>query len=192
MFIGYLYIMRKYIFTEEQIKKVIDGMINEQAESNRFTIPATSNKFTIPSGTTTTKAWEGLKARLKSAYYYTEEDPYRLTYDFDKKVTMLITYTLSEANPDVGTMTMEIKFNDPNIIKQNGTNIAKIQSLLGAKLVNNAIIANRPQGHLTQNINTVANMLFNVIKINGKTMANTPWGTIVDKGEISGSDLKTN
>ena len=192
MFIGYLYIMRKYIFTEEQIKKVIDGMINEQAESNRFTIPATSNKFTIPSGTTTTKAWEGLKARLKSAYYYTEEDPYRLTYDFDKKVTMLITYTLSEANPDVGTMTMEIKFNDPNIIKQNGTNIAKIQSLLGAKLVNNAIIANRPQGHLTQNINTVANMLFNVIKINGKTMANTPWGTIVDKGEISGSDFKTN
>ena len=192
MFIGYLYIMRKYIFTEEQIKKVIDGMINEQAESNRFTIPATSNKFTIPSGTTTTKAWEGLKARLKSAYYYTEEDPYRLTYDFDKKVTMLITYTLSEANTDVGTMTMEIKFNDPNIIKQNGTNIAKIQSLLGAKLVNNAIIANRPQGHLTQNINTVANMLFNVIKINGKTMANTPWGTIVDKGEISGSDFKTN
>ena len=184
--------MRKYIFTEEQIKKVIDGMINEQAESNRFTIPATSNKFTIPSGTTTTKAWEGLKARLKSAYYYTEEDPYKLTYDFDKKVTMLITYTLSEANPDVGTMTMEIKFNDPNIIKQNGTSIAKIQSLLGAKLVNNAIIANRPQGHLTQNINTVANMLFNVIKINGKTMANTPWGTIVDKGEISGSDFKTN
>ena len=192
MFIGYLYIMRKYIFTEEQIKKVIDGMINEQAESNRFTIPATSNKFTIPSGTTTTKAWEGLKARLKSAYYYTEEDPYKLTYDFDKKVTMLITYTLSEANPDVGTMTMEIKFNDPNIIKQNGTSIAKIQSLLGAKLVNNAIIANRPQGHLTQNINTVANMLFNVIKINGKTMANTPWGTIIDKGEISGSDFKTN
>ena len=83
-------------------------------------------------------------------------------------------------------------FIDISIIKQNGTSIAKIQSLLGAKLVNNAIIANRPQGHLTQNINTVANMLFNVIKINGKTMANTPWGTIVDKGEISGSDFKTN
>jgi hypothetical protein len=184
--------MRKYIFTEEQIKKVIDGMVNEQVESNKFTIPASSNKFTIPSGTTTTKAWEGLKARLKSAYYYTEEDPYKLTYDFDKKVTMLITYTLSEANPDVGTMVMEIKFNDPNIIRQNGTSVAKIQSLLGAKLVNNAIIANRPQGHLTQNINTVANMLFNVIKINGKTMVNTPWGTIVDKGVISGSDFKTN
>ena len=184
--------MRKYIFTEEQIKKVIDGMVNEQAESNKFTIPPSTNKIVIPSGTTTTKAWEGLKARLKSAYYYTEEDPYKLTYDFDKKVTMLITYTLSEANPDVGTMTMEIKFNDPNIIKQNGASIAKIQSLLGTKLVNNAIIANRPKGHLTQNINTVANMLFNVIKINGKTMVNTPLNTIVDKGEISGSDFKSN
>jgi hypothetical protein len=59
-------------------------------------------------------------------------------------------------------------------------------------LVNNAIIANRPKGHLTQNINTVANMLFNVIKIDGKTMVNTPLNTIVDKGEISGSDFKSN
>lgn len=159
--------------------------VDEQSISNKFNVPATSNKVTIPSGTTSTKAWDGLKARLKSAYYYTEENPNKLICNFEKFGTAVVTYVPSEANPAVGTMAMEIKFNDPNIVKQNGASIAKIQSLLGgAKFVDNALVANKPQGYLTQNINSVANMLFNVIKFNGKTFVNTPSDEIIDRGVV--------
>jgi peptidoglycan hydrolase-like protein with peptidoglycan-binding domain len=33
----YLYIMRKYLFTEEQIKRIIDGVVTEQATNNWWT-----------------------------------------------------------------------------------------------------------------------------------------------------------
>lgn len=133
-------------------------------------------------GTTSTKAWEGLKARMKTAYYYEEENPNKLFYNFDKLGSAVVTYV--PAGP-VGTLGMQIKFNDPNIVKQNGASIAKIQSLLGgAKFVNNVLIANKPQGYLTQNINAVADMLFNVVKFNGKTWVNTAPDEIVDMGVV--------
>lgn len=167
--------MKKYILTENQIKKVIESVISEQGAK---------------SGTTSTKAWEGLKNRLKTAYYYDEQDPNTLVYSFDKLGQAVVTY---KPNGPVGTLGMGIKFNDPKIVAKNGATISKIQSLLGTKFQNNELRADRPDGYLTQNINSVCNMLFNVLLFNGKTWANTPMDDVtLDKGEIDANDFSNN
>lgn len=142
--------------------------------------------------------WDGLSRHLESSYGYTVENDNKLTYDFDntnpnpsfhKLVTMVISWIpMDESDPmGNGRMSMEIRFSNPSIVSKNAPHIANIQKLLNAKLTNNTIIANKPQGYLTQNIDKVANILFNVIKINGKTMANTPanGGQIVDYGDYN-------
>lgn len=160
--------------------------INEQVSRIRTMMGLNEQVVAKPSptGKTSTKAWEGLKARLKSAYYYEEENPNKLIYNFDKKGMASISYVYSEGNPEVGTISMEIKFNDPNIVMKDAATISKIQSLLGSKFVNNVLIANRPQGYLTQNINSVANMLFNVLKFDGKPFVNSSSDEIIDKGVV--------
>lgn len=165
--------MRKYIFTEEQIKKVIDGMINEQAQSNKFNVPATSNKVTIPSVAPTTKidTWKGFADYAVSLYDYTMENQNKLTYTMDNKLTITITFEQYDANPAVGAIGINVTFIDPNIVKVNGPVISKIASTLGVKLANNSIVANKPQGYLTQVVNTVAKMLYNNVKIDGATIS---------------------
>jgi hypothetical protein len=170
--------MKKVIrLTENDLVNLVKRVMNEQAAAS------------APTGTTSSKAWEGLKARLKSAYYYEDVDQNKLTFKFDKWGTATVTYIPSTTKPGVGTLGMEIKFDDPNVVKQNGPIVAKIQSVLGTRFNNNLLTANRPQGYLTQNIDAVANMLFNNIKFNGKTWVNTPSDVIVDKGEIDANDF---
>lgn len=129
--------------------------------------------------------WDNLSAHLESTYGYTIEGENKLTYNFDNLVTMVITWTSIDMN--TGRISMEIKFNDPNIIKVNGPSITSIQTLLKSKLANNTIMGNSPEGYLVQTIDKVANILFNVIKINGKTMVNTPidGGKIKDYGDYN-------
>jgi hypothetical protein len=127
--------------------------------------------------------WDNLSEHLESSYGYTIENESRLTYDFDKLVTMVIAWTPINAN--TGKITMEIKINDPNIIKTNSGSISTIETLLKSKLVDNTIMGNSPEGYLTQTIDKVANILFNVIKINGQTMANTPIEDIKDYGDYN-------
>ena len=127
--------------------------------------------------------WDNLSNHLESTYGYTIENENRLTYDFDKLVTMVIAWTPINAN--TGKITMEIKINDPNIIKTNSASISTIETLLKSKLVNNTIMGNSPEGYLTQTIDKVANILFNVIKINGLTIANTPDEKIYDYGDYN-------
>ena len=129
--------------------------------------------------------WDNLSNHLESTYGYTIENENRLTYDFDKLVTMVIAWTPIDMN--TGRISMEIKFNDPNIIKVNGPSISTIQTLLKSKLVNNTIMGNSPEGYLIQTIDKVANILFNVIKINGQTMVNTPFdgGKVKDYGDYN-------
>jgi hypothetical protein len=127
--------------------------------------------------------WENLSNHLESTYGYTIESESRLTYDFDKLVTMVIAWT--PINTNTGKITMEIKINDPNIIKTNSGSISTIETLLKTKLVDNTIMGNSPEGYLTQTIDKVANILFNVIKINGYTIANTPDDNIRDYGDYN-------
>jgi hypothetical protein len=134
---------------------------------------------------TTQYNWDNLSGHLESTYGYTIEGENKLTYNFDNLVTMVVAFTPIDMN--TGRMSMEIKFNDPNIIKVNGPSISTIQTLLKTKLVNNTIMGNSPEGYLTQTIDKVANILFNVITINGQTMANTPsdGGKIKDYGDYN-------
>ena len=129
--------------------------------------------------------WDNLSNHLESTYGYTIESESRLTYDFDKLVTMVIAWTPINAN--TGRISMEIKINDPNIIKTNSASISTIETLLKTKLVDNTIMGNSPEGYLTQTIDKVANILFNVIKINGQTMVNTPFdgGKVKDYGDYN-------
>jgi len=127
--------------------------------------------------------WDNLSEHLESSYGYTIESENKLTYNFNNLVTMVIGWTPIDAN--TGRITMEIKFNDPNIIKVNGPSISTIQTLLKSKLDNNTIMGNNPEGYLIQTIDKVANILFNVIKINGQTMANTPIEDIKDYGDYN-------
>jgi hypothetical protein len=48
-------------------------------------------------------------------------------------------------------------------------------------------MGNSPEGYLIQTIDKVANILFNVIKINGQTMVNTPFdgGKVKDYGDYN-------
>ena len=129
--------------------------------------------------------WDNLSAHLESTYGYTIEGEDKLTYNFDNLVTMVVAWTPIDIN--TGRISMEIKFNDPNIIKVNGPSITTIQTLLKSKLANNTIMGNSPEGYLVQTIDKVANILFNVIKINGQTMVNTPidGGKIKDYGDYN-------
>ena len=129
--------------------------------------------------------WDNLSAHLESTYGYTIEGEDKLTYNFDNLVTMVVAWTPIDIN--TGRISMEIKFNDPNIIKVNGPSISTIQTLLKSKLSNNTIMGNSPEGYLVQTIDKVANILFNVIKINGQTMVNTPidGGKIKDYGDYN-------
>ena len=129
--------------------------------------------------------WDNLSNHLESTYGYTIEGEDKLTYNFDNLVTMVIAWTPIDIN--TGRISMEIKFNDPNIIKVNGPSISTIQTLLKSKLANNTIMGNSPEGYLVQTIDKVANILFNVIKINGQTMVNTPidGGKIKDYGDYN-------
>ena len=129
--------------------------------------------------------WDNLSNHLESTYGYTIEGENKLTYNFDNLVTMVIAWTPIDIN--TGRISMEIKFNDPNIIKVNGPSITTIQTLLKSKLANNTIMGNSPEGYLVQTIDKVANILFNVIKINGQTMVNTPidGGKIKDYGDYN-------
>jgi hypothetical protein len=154
--------MKKYIFTEEQIKKVIDEMINEQAVAKPAAVAQPTMK---------TDMWKGFSNYMKLTYDYVIDNDNQLTYTLENKLTSTLTFTPSEANPAVGAMTITITFIDPNIVKTNGPTISKIQTILGARLTNNAIVGNRPQGYLTQNINNVAKMLFFNVKVDGKVIA---------------------
>ena len=129
--------------------------------------------------------WDNLSNHLESTYGYTIEGENKLTYNFDNLVTMVVAWTPIDIN--TGRISMEIKFNDPNIIKVNGPSITTIQTLLKSKLANNTIMGNSPEGYLVQTIDKVANILFNVIKINGQTMVNTPidGGKIKDYGDYN-------
>ena len=129
--------------------------------------------------------WDNLSNHLESTYGYTIEGENKLTYNFDNLVTMVVAWTPIDIN--TGRISMEIKFNDPNIIKVNGPSITTIQTLLKSKLANNTIMGNSPEGYLVQTIDKVANILFNVIKINGQTMANTPFdgGKVKDYGDYN-------
>ena len=162
---------------QENIRRIKE-LINEQVAKPAATLKGAELRF-----------WNSLSAHLESTYGYTIESDFKLTYDFDKLVTMVVAWTpMDESKPmGNGRISMEIKFNDPSIVSKNAQHIANIQKLLNAKLMNNTIIANRPEGYLTQNIDKVANILFNVILINGNTMANTPanGGEIVDYGDYN-------
>ena len=160
--------MKKNI--DEEVLRICEVMghkkpLNEQTVK-RVISPATQHN------------WDNLSNHLESTYGYTIEGENKLTYNFDNLVTMVVAWTPIEMF--TGRMSMEIKFNDPNIIKVNGSSISTIQTLLKSKLANNTIMGNSPEGYLTQTIDKVANILFNVIKINGKTMVNTP----IDGGKI--------
>jgi hypothetical protein len=160
--------MRKYIFTEEQIKKVIDGMINEQAQSNKFNVPPKAAPLPIAK----TENWKGFANYLRLTFdYVVDEASNKATYTMENKLTSTITFTQSEVKPTVGAITMEITFIDPNIVKVNGPTISKIASTLGTKLTNNSIIGNNPQGYLTQVIVAAAKMLYNNVKVDGATIS---------------------
>ena len=176
--------MKKYIFTEEQIKKVIDGMINEQAVSNKFNVPAKTTAVALP--ITKTEIWKGFANYLRLTYDYVVNNENQLTYTLENKLTSTITYTQSDVKPTVGAITMEITFIDPNIIKTNGPVISKIQTVLGTKLTNNSIIGNKPQGYLTQVINKAAEMLYFNIKVDGKVIADIEGQKI--KGDVMGAE----
>jgi hypothetical protein len=176
--------MKKYIFTEEQIKKVIDGMINEQAVSNKFNVPAKTTAVAQP--TMKIDSWKGFANYMKLTYDYVVDNENQLSYTLENKLTSTITFTQSEVNPAVGAMAMTITFIDPNIVKTNGPIISKIQTVLGTKLTNNAIVGNKPQGYLTQNINNVAKMLYFNIKIDGKVIADIEGQKI--KGDVMGAE----
>jgi hypothetical protein len=176
--------MKKYIFTEEQIKKVIDGMINEQAVSNKFNVPAKTTAVAQP--TMKIDAWKGFANYMKLTYDYVVDNENQLSYTLENKLTSTLTFTQSDVNPDVGAMGMTITFIDPNIVKTNGPIISKIQTVLGTKLTNNAIVGNRPQGYLTQNINNVAKMLYFNIKVDGKVIADIEGQKI--KGDVMGAE----
>jgi hypothetical protein len=176
--------MKKYIFTEEQIKKVIDGMINEQAVSNKFNVPAKPAAVAQP--TMKIDSWKGFANYMRLTYDYVVESENKLIYTLENKLTSILTFTQSDVNPAVGAMAMTITFIDPNIVKTNGPIISKIQTVLGTKLTNNAIVGNKPQGYLTQNINNVAKMLYFDIKIDGKVIADIEGQKI--KGDVMGAE----
>jgi hypothetical protein len=177
-------IMKKYIFTEEQIKKVIDGMINEQSVSNKFNVPAKTTAVALP--TMKIDSWKGFANYMKLTYDYVVESENKLTYTLENKLTLTLTFTQSDVNPDVGAMAMTITFIDPNIVKTNGPIISKIQTMLGARLTNNAIVGNKPQGYLTQNINNVAKMLYFNVKVDGNVIADIEGQKI--KGDVMGGE----
>jgi hypothetical protein len=175
--------MKKYIFTEEQIKKVIDGMVNEQAVSNKFNVPPKAAPLPIAK----TENWKGFANYLRLTFdYVVDEASNKATYTMENKLTSTITFTQSEVKPTVGAITMEITFIDPNIIKTNGPVISKIQTVLGTKLTNNSIIGNKPQGYLTQVINKAAEMLYFNIKVDGKVIADIEGQKI--KGDVMGAE----
>jgi hypothetical protein len=128
-------------------------------------------KTTTVAPTTKIDNWKGFADYLVSSYDYTMENQNKLTYTIDNKLTITITFVQYDENPAVGAMGINVTFIDPNIVKVNGPVISKIASTLGVRLTNNTIVANRPQGYLTQVVNTVAKMLFNSIKIDGATIS---------------------
>ena len=168
--------MKKYIFTEEQIKKVIDGVVNEQAVSNKFNVPATGKPAVVAINKTAN--WGGFADYLVSSYYCVKENENKVTYTMENKLTASVTFTQSQTNPELGAISMVITFIDPTIVKTNGATISAIQNLLGARLANNSIVGNKPQGYLTQHINNVFKTLFNGIKIGGQTILQIEDNTI--------------
>jgi hypothetical protein len=165
----------KILIKESQLRNII---LNEQVAGKKPTVAPKGDEL---------RFWNSLSAHLESTYGYTIESDFKLTYDFDKLVTMAITWTpLNESKPmGNGLISMEIKFNDPSIVKNNAPHIANIQNLLRTKLINNTIITNKSERYLTQTIDKVANILFNVIKINGYTIANAPDDKIYDYGDYN-------
>lgn len=148
----------------EQQNQVDDEEVEVQEQ-----VPAKPAAVVLP--TTKIDNWKGFVDYLASAFEYKIVDQNKLTYTLENKLTSTITFTQSDVNPAVGAMAINITFIDPNIVKTNGATISKIQTTLAAKLANNVILANRPQGYTTQIINAVAKMLFNNINVDGKTIA---------------------
>jgi hypothetical protein len=161
------------IISEQQKHQSIDGIvnrfkktINEQAAKPAVTpINKTAN-------------WAGFADYLVSSYYCVKEDENKVTYTMENKVTASVTFTQSQTNPELGAMSMTITFIDPTIVKTNGATISAIQNLLGARLANNSIVGNKPQGYLTQQIDKVFKTLFNGIKIGGQTILQIEDNTI--------------
>jgi hypothetical protein len=131
-------------------------------------------------------SWKGFANYMKLTYDYVVESENKLTYTLENKLTLTLTFTQSDVNPAVGAMAMTITFIDPNIVKTNGPIISKIQTMLGAKLTNNTIVGNKPQGYLTQNINNVAKMLYFNVKIDGNVIADIEGQKI--KADVMGSE----
>ena len=131
-------------------------------------------------------SWKGFANYMKLTYDYVVEGENKLTYTLENKLTSILTFTQSDVNPAVGAMAMTITFIDPNIVKTNGPIISKIQTMLGAKLTNNAIVGNKPQGYLTQNINNVAKMLYFNVKVDGNVIADIEGQKI--KADVMGSE----
>ena len=167
------------------MKKNIDEEVLRIREVMGHKKPLNEQKVKRVISPATQHNWDNLSAHLESTYGYTIEGEDKLTYNFDNLVTMVVAWTPIDIN--TGRISMEIKFNDPNIIKVNGPSITTIQTLLKSKLANNTIMGNSPEGYLVQTIDKVANILFNVIKINGQTMVNTPidGGKIKDYGDYN-------
>ena len=176
IFIWYIKnIMAKKVIriTESELRQRIQDIIYEQKISGLI-------------GTTTEKAWDGLRARFTTAYGYNDDELTSLTYNFNDKVLVVVSWTLNEQTPFVGTLSMRIKFNDPNIVKTNSATISKIATILGTKLNGDTILAAKPQGYLTQTINNAANLIYNGIKINGRPLSKgmaPNEGPIVDFGD---------
>lgn len=171
---------KNFTLTESEKEDILN-----QHNKHGYKKPLNEQKVRHVISPSTQHNWDNLSAYLESSYGYTIENENKLTYNFDNLVIMVITWTPIDMN--TGRISMEIRFNDPNIIKVNGPSISTIQTLLKSKLVNNTIMGNSPEGYLTQTINKVANILFNVIKINGQTMANTPidGGAVKDYGDYN-------
>jgi len=165
--------------TESDLVNLVKRVMNEQSVGSK---PVTPTK----APTTKIDAWKGFADYLVSSYDYKMDYQNKLTYTLDNKLTITITFTQYDENPAVGAIGMTITFIDPNIVKVNGPTISKIANTLGVKLVNNTIVANNPQGYLTQVINSVAKMLFNNVKIDGKTIAQIEGEKI--KGNVMGAE----
>ena len=161
------------IISEQQKQQSIDGIvnrfkktINEQAAKPAVTpINKTAN-------------WDGFANYLVTTYYCVKEDENKVTYTMENKLTASVTFTQSQTNPELGAIGMTITFIDPTIVKTNGATISAIQNLLGARLANNSIVGNKPQGYLTQVINNTFKSLFNGVKIGGKSIQQIEDNTI--------------
>ena len=139
--------------------------INEQAVKPVTPINKTAN-------------WDGFADYLVSTYYCVKEGENKVTYTMENKLSVSVTFTQSQTNPELGAMGMTITFIDPTIAKTNGATISAVQNLLGARLTNNSIVGNKPQGYLSQIINNVFKTLFNGIKIGGQTILQIEDNTI--------------